>query len=59
MGQDITCLITDQNIELDQNIVHFRIKDFTFIPFETPASRGIKMAKDFDFLSDYLHYLEV
>lgn len=58
MGQDITCLITDKNIELDPNIVHFKVKGFTFIPFETSASWGIKMARDFDRLSDYLLYLE-
>ncbi|PIF45610.1 hypothetical protein CLU96_2619 [Chryseobacterium sp. 52] len=58
MGQDITCLITDKNIELDKNIVHFKVRGFTFIPFETSASWGIEMAKDFDLLSNYILYLE-
>ncbi|SHH32458.1 hypothetical protein SAMN05421866_2606 [Chryseobacterium oranimense] len=58
MGQDITCLITNENIELDKSIVHFSIKQLTFIPFNTSCDLGIEEAKNFDLLSDYILHLE-
>lgn len=38
MGQDITCLITDQPLELDKDIVHFKIRDVLFVPFDIMGS---------------------
>ncbi|KFF74732.1 hypothetical protein HX13_11885 [Chryseobacterium sp. P1-3] len=34
MGQDITCFITNQSLELDKKIVHFKIRDVLFVPFD-------------------------
>ncbi|MBB6369760.1 hypothetical protein [Chryseobacterium shigense] len=58
MGQDITCLITKENIELDKNIIHFRIKEFIFIPFNISCDLELEEAKAFDLLSDYIQHLE-
>ncbi|KMQ61449.1 hypothetical protein ACM46_15645 [Chryseobacterium angstadtii] len=58
MGQDITCLITDKNLELNRDIVHFKVQGFTFIPFNTSCDLGLEEAKDFEFLKDYIRYLE-
>lgn len=61
MGQNITCLITDKNIEIDKNIVHFKIKGLTFIPFDINSdfvSIFIEDAKDFTLIKDYINYLK-
>ena len=54
MGQNITCLITNKNIEVDKNIVHFRINNVLFVPFEilTSLSGFIENAKDFENISE-------
>ncbi|WP_223608135.1 hypothetical protein [Chryseobacterium sp. OSA05B] len=58
MGQDITCLITDKDIKLNNNVVHFKVRGFTFIPFNICCDLGLGEAKDFEFLSDYILHLE-
>lgn len=61
MGQDITCLITDQPVELDKNIVHFKINDVLFIPFGIlglTISWFIEEAKNYDTAQELFNYFK-
>lgn len=57
MGQDITCLIINKKIDLGKDVVHFEVKDFTFVPFNMscPRFEGIE---NFDMVSGYISHLE-
>ena len=54
MGQSITCLITNKAIEVDKSIVHFRIRNVLFVPFDisTSLSDFIENAKNFETVSE-------
>lgn len=57
MGQDISCFITDQSIELDKSIVHFKIRNVLFVPFDIPGSSiswFIEDAQKYDHVQDLL-----
>lgn len=59
MGQDISCFITDQSIELDKSIVHFKIRNVLFVPFDIPGSSiswFIEEALKYDHLQDLLDH---
>ncbi|MCL8537848.1 hypothetical protein M9991_13335 [Chryseobacterium gallinarum] len=55
MGQDITCFITNQSLELDKKIVHFKIRDVLFVPFDIigpSISWFIEEAQKYDNVQD-------
>lgn len=61
MGQNITCFITDQSLELDQSIVHFKIRDVLFVPFDITGfsiSSFIEDAQKYDTVQDFFDYFK-
>ncbi|MBP2617683.1 hypothetical protein [Chryseobacterium jejuense] len=61
MGQNITCLITDQHLELDKNMIHFKIRDVLFVPFDiigSSVSWFIEEAQKYDIAQDLFDYFK-
>ncbi len=61
MAQEITAIITNQDLEIDQAIVHFKEQACTIIPLEIHPSHieyFVSQAVHFERLEDFLNYLE-
>jgi|GEM_PF-6852613 len=62
MGQEISALITNQQLEIDREIVHFAAQECTIIPLDIDPAHVeyfVTQAAQFDRLEDLLLHLEM